>query len=65
LLLTRKLLKLGFLLVRLKSWLRKFYGRHHDHIIWEIYTPYAGDAGMLLHINGKFTMGKLKLTLLS
>ena len=23
---------------------------------WEIYTPYAGAAGMLLHINGKFTM---------
>jgi hypothetical protein len=30
-------------------------------IILEIYTPYAGAAGMLLHINGKFTMGKLKL----
>jgi hypothetical protein len=30
-------------------------------IIWEIYTPYAGAAGRLLHINGKFTMGKLKL----
>ena len=26
----------------------------------EIFTPYAGAAGMLLHINGKFTMGKLK-----
>jgi hypothetical protein len=24
-------------------------------INWEIYTPYAGAAGMLLHINGKFT----------
>jgi len=24
------------------------------------YTPYAGAAGMLLHINGKFTMGNLK-----
>ena len=30
----------------------------------EIYTPYAGVAGMLLHINGKFTMGKLKSSLL-
>jgi hypothetical protein len=30
LLLTRKLLNQGFLLVKLKSWLRKFYGRHHD-----------------------------------
>jgi hypothetical protein len=30
LLLTRKLLNQGFLLVRLKSSLRKFYGRHHD-----------------------------------
>ena len=26
----------------------------------EIYTPYAGAAGMLLHLIGKFTMGKLK-----
>jgi hypothetical protein len=30
LLLTRKLLKQGFLLVNLKSSLRKFYNRHHD-----------------------------------
>jgi hypothetical protein len=30
LLLTRKLLKQGFLLVKLKSSLRKFYRRHHD-----------------------------------
>ena len=30
LLLTRKLLKQGFLLVNLKSSLRKFYGHHHD-----------------------------------
>ena len=30
LLLTRKLLSQGFLLVKLKSLLRKFYGRHHD-----------------------------------
>jgi hypothetical protein len=30
LLLTRKLLNQGFLLVKLKSWLRKIYGRHHD-----------------------------------
>jgi hypothetical protein len=26
----------------------------------EIYTPYAGAARMFLHINGQFTMGKLK-----
>ena len=25
---------------------------------WEIYIPYAGAAGMSLHINRKFTMGK-------
>ena len=31
----------------------------------DIYIPYAGAAGMLLHINGKFTMGKLKSFLLS
>ena len=30
LLLTRNLLNQGFLLVKLKSWLRKFYGHHHD-----------------------------------
>jgi hypothetical protein len=29
-LLTRKLLNQGFFLVKLKSSLRKFYGRHHD-----------------------------------
>jgi hypothetical protein len=29
-------------------------------ISWEMYTPYAGDDGMLLHIYGKFTMVKLK-----
>jgi hypothetical protein len=34
-----------------------------NHKLWnivstEIYTPYAGAAGMLLHIKGKFTMGK-------
>ena len=30
LLLTRKLLNQGFLMVKLKSALRKFYGRHHE-----------------------------------
>ena len=30
----------------------------------DIYTPYPGTAGMVLHINGKFTMGKLKSSLL-
>jgi hypothetical protein len=25
-----------------------------------VYTPYTGAAGMLLHINEKFTMGKMK-----
>jgi hypothetical protein len=28
-----------------------------------VYTPYAGATEMLLHINGKFTMGKLKMIL--
>jgi hypothetical protein len=32
LLLTRKLLNQGFLLIKLKSSLRKFYGRHHDFV---------------------------------
>jgi hypothetical protein len=34
-------------------------------INWEIYTPYAGADGMLLRINGKFTIGKLKSSLLA
>jgi len=29
------------------------------------YTPYAAAAGILLHTNGKFTIGKLKSSLLS
>jgi hypothetical protein len=36
-----------------------------SYILRGIYTPYTGAAGLLLHINGKFTMGKLKSTLLS
>ena len=28
-------------------------------------TPYAGAARMLLHVNGKFTMGKLKSSIVS
>ena len=45
------------------------YQEHTDrnHKLWnivssetEIYTPYAGAAGMLLHINGKFAMRKFK-----
>jgi hypothetical protein len=42
------------------------YQGNHDrnHKLWnilsnEIYTPYAGAAGMSLYINEKFTMGKL------
>jgi hypothetical protein len=46
-----------------KSWLEQQALEYR--IIWEIYTPYAGAAGRLLHINGKFTMGKLKSSLLS
>jgi len=37
LLLTRKLLNQGFLLVKLKSSLRKFYGRHHD-LSWPLWN---------------------------
>jgi hypothetical protein len=33
LLLTRKLLNQGFLLVKLQSSLRKIYGRHHDDLV--------------------------------
>jgi hypothetical protein len=28
-------------------------------------TPYEGDAGMLIHLNGKFIMGTLESSLLS
>ena len=30
-----------------------------------MYAPYADAVGMLLHINGKFTMGKVKSSILS
>ena len=30
-----------------------------------LFTPYAGTVGMLIRINEKFTMGKLKLSPLS
>ena len=42
-----------------------------NHTLWNVvssdrlYTPYSGAAGMWLHINGKFTMGKFKSSLLS
>jgi hypothetical protein len=38
-----------------------------NHKLWNIVSSerYAGAAGMLLHINGKFTIGKLKSSLLS
>ena len=42
-----------------------------NHKLWNIVSSeryilhYAGAAGILLHINGKFTMGKLKSSLLS
>jgi hypothetical protein len=26
----------------------------------DMYSPYTGTTGILLHANGKFTMGKLK-----
>jgi hypothetical protein len=48
------------------------YQGNHDrnHKLWNIvssgiYTPFAGAAGMLLHINEKFTIGQLKSSLLS
>jgi hypothetical protein len=34
-------------------------------ISWEMYTPYAGDSGMLLHMYGKLIMVKLKSSRLS
>ena len=44
------------------------YQGHHDrnHKLWwnigSTHTPQAGSAGMLLHINGKFWMGKSLLS---
>jgi len=40
------------------------------HKVWNIrttesYTPYVGAVGMVLHVNRKFTIGKLKSSLLS
>jgi|JYMV01.1.fsa_nt_gi hypothetical protein len=31
-----------------------------DQLRYRVYISYAGAGGMLLHIKGKFTMGKLK-----
>ena len=41
--------------------------RERKHKLWNIVSTerYAGAAGMLLHMNGNFTMGKLKSSLLS
>jgi hypothetical protein len=40
-----------------------------NHKLWnikrEMHNPYAGAAGIVLHRRGKFTMGKVKLLLLS
>jgi hypothetical protein len=43
---------------------------YRNHKLWNIvsterYISYAGAAGMLLYMNGKFTMGKMKSSLLS
>lgn len=46
-----------------------FQGNHDmNHKLWnrinlEIYNSYGGGAGMLLNVNGKFTMIKLKSSL--
>jgi hypothetical protein len=46
--------------------LQTIYKRQPDRLNnQKVYTPYAGAAGMLLHMNGQFTMGKLKSSLLS
>jgi hypothetical protein len=47
-----------------------FVHLYFNHKFWnivstDIYTPYGGAAGMLLHVNGKFIMGKFKSSLLS
>jgi hypothetical protein len=49
----------SFLAATLYEWNPDRNHRESD-IYWEIYNPYAGAAGILLHINRKFTIGKLK-----
>jgi hypothetical protein len=51
-------------LLRLKKWSYVEQALAYP-ISWEMYTPYAGDSGMLLHIYGKLAMVKLKPSLLS
>ena len=36
-----------------------------ESVSCEMYTPYAGDAGMLLLMKGKLTIGKVKSSRLS
>ena len=69
-----------FILTNRNPWFRSFLAEtlyqgnpNKNHKLWNIgsterhniYTPYAGAVGMLLHINGMFTTGKLKSSLLS
>jgi hypothetical protein len=49
LLLTWKLLNQGFLLVKLKSSLRKFYGRHHDFNNWIGHKFYNLETSSPIH----------------
>jgi hypothetical protein len=51
-------------LLRLKNWSYVEQALAY-RISWEMYTPYAGDSGMLLHIYEKLTMVKLKSSRLS
>ena len=52
------------LVLRLKNWSYVEQALAY-RISWEMYTPYVGDSGMLLHIYGKLTMVKLKSSCLS
>ena len=59
-------------LIRRTGWLWIHTSRTTDgrpfkpkKLSWEIYTLYTCVTGMMLHINGKFTMGKLKSSPLS
>jgi hypothetical protein len=56
LLLTRKLLNQRFLLMKLKSSLRKFYGRHHDFVgrCWISVTNDHGPVPLVVNVSQSF-----------
>jgi hypothetical protein len=54
-----------FNLTKRNPWFSNFLVSNNPLSKKSLYTPYVGAAGMLQNINGKFTMGKFKSSLLS